>query len=100
MTTPNAYACAYAHAWLQPHSMQLQLHYIRLQPPLHTVTASITYGCSLHHIRLQAAPKKKPRAAPPGAGLPRTLLGLGVGVGLGLGRGLVPMPARTLLTHV
>ena len=29
------------------------LHYIRLQPPLHTVTASITYGYSLHYIRCQ-----------------------------------------------
>ena len=25
----------------------------RLQPPLHTVAASITYGCSLHLLRLQ-----------------------------------------------
>ena len=30
------------------------LRHIRLQPPSHTVTASITYGCSHHHIRLQA----------------------------------------------
>ena len=29
------------------------LLYIRLQPPLHTVTASITYGYSLCHVRLQ-----------------------------------------------
>ena len=27
--------------------------YIRLQPPSHTVAASVTYGCSLRHIRLQ-----------------------------------------------
>ena len=26
----------------------------RLQPRSHTVTAPITYGCSLHHVRLQA----------------------------------------------
>ena len=25
------------------------------QPPVHLVAASLTYGCSLHHIRLQAA---------------------------------------------
>eukprot|EP00964_Phaeocystis_antarctica_P116671 scaffold80587_cov63-Phaeocystis_antarctica.AAC.5 len=29
------------------------LHYIRLQPPSHTVTASSTHGCSLHYIRSQ-----------------------------------------------
>ena len=28
--------------------------YLRLQPQLHTVAASATYGCSLSHIRLQA----------------------------------------------
>eukprot|EP00964_Phaeocystis_antarctica_P104721 scaffold69829_cov69-Phaeocystis_antarctica.AAC.1 len=27
--------------------------YIRLQPRVHTVAASITYGCSLDHVRLQ-----------------------------------------------
>ena len=27
--------------------------YIRLQPRPHTVAASVTYGCSLRHIRLQ-----------------------------------------------
>eukprot|EP00964_Phaeocystis_antarctica_P025953 scaffold14600_cov37-Phaeocystis_antarctica.AAC.1 len=31
------------------------LCYIRLQPPSRTVAASITYGCSLHQIRLQAS---------------------------------------------
>ena len=29
--------------------------YPRLQPPSHTVVAAITYGCSLHHLRLQAS---------------------------------------------
>ena len=29
---------------------------MRLQPPLHTATASIAYGCSLHCIRLQVNP--------------------------------------------
>ena len=29
------------------------LHYTRLQPLLHTVTASITHGGSLHYMRLQ-----------------------------------------------
>mgnify|MGYP004245334203 CR=1 FL=1 len=29
------------------------LHYIQLQPALHTVAASATYGCSLRYIRLQ-----------------------------------------------
>ena len=27
---------------------------IRLQLPLHTAAASASYGCSLHHVRLQA----------------------------------------------
>ena len=27
--------------------------YIRLQRPLHTVAASVKYGCSLHYVRLQ-----------------------------------------------
>ena len=30
---------------------KLSLHYIRLQHLLHTVTASITYGYSLHYAR-------------------------------------------------
>ena len=30
--------------------------YPRLQPPSHTVVAAITYGCSLHHLRLQPPP--------------------------------------------
>ena len=27
---------------------------IELQPPSRTVAGSVTYGCSLHHVRLQA----------------------------------------------
>ena len=40
------------------------LHRIRLQPPSHTVAASISYGCSLSHIRLQPLPPM-PRPWPP-----------------------------------
>ena len=30
------------------------IHHIRLQAPSHTVTASMSYGCRAHDIRLQA----------------------------------------------
>ena len=32
----------------------ISLQHLRLQPPSPTVAAPITYGCSLHHLRLQA----------------------------------------------
>ena len=50
-TTPcRNLACIYGCSL---HLLGSQPPHIRLQPPSHTVTASITYGYSLHHIQLQ-----------------------------------------------
>ena len=56
-TTPFHVSIAYlTHPWTRPLvTYGCSLHYLRLQPPLHTVAASITHGCSLHYIRLQPA---------------------------------------------
>ena len=45
-------------------------HHIRLQPASHTVAASITYGCSPHHIRLQAGRDAAVRGWAPPRALP------------------------------
>lgn len=39
-------------------SRRLEVRHIRLQPLSHTVTASITYGYSLHHVRLPSPSHK------------------------------------------
>ena len=36
--------------------MRLQPTQLRLQPPLPPVAASVRYGCSLRHLRLQVEP--------------------------------------------
>ena len=47
------YAREYSHSKRRRGATRTRADHVRLQPPSPTVAASLTYGCSLRHLRLQ-----------------------------------------------
>ena len=52
--TSGREAVYFAEGRMECEAGQYRLQHLGLQPSAHTVAACITYGCSLHYIRLQA----------------------------------------------